>query len=746
MKRVVPALKQNRSLVSFGFLVIGLILSTTAAVFAFRAFDADEAQRFTEAVDEIQGNLQARLDFFANSVRQLAAVYAIDPQLKSNEFINYTDSTDIRANDAGIYSYGVFRRQRAFSQERDRYFLDLREIGPHAPDALTPLGTEVTEEKNRIALFKAAIDSAHPVLVTRIPGLPPATDRTGQMMAAAAYENNVVPKTVEERRKKAIGIAYARFSEAGLFDQPLQNTGPYKAQLDVEIFDGPLSRIGDLQPLYAHTSSSRDQQFPRSALFEIKVGDRPFAVRVYSNHSPIWSTAAIIAVLILALGIAASLLAFRILRQRDRRSEDLMKSHADAAFLEEVSSILATSLDTAVVGQMLAQKLLALCDWCVIELLDDEGRVERHLWAASTPERYERLKKFYEAEPPGVTGHRLKATARQTKKTQTISRIDDTSLKPWVPDESRRRRILEIGVESVVTVPLVTQDHVLGTIALYSGNPARLYTRDDVHYFEEIALRSSLAFENARLYAESQKLNRAKDHFLAMLSHELRTPMNVILGWLEILTTEDVDDETYTQALETLNRNAKVQIQLINELLDVSRIINGKLSLHASKADLGSLLAGAIDSVQPATRAKNIEAVLKTEGDLSASVDSERIQQVLWNLLSNAVKFTPNGGHIDVRATGDAHDVRIVVSDTGQGIESQFLPYVFDRFRQEEGGFTRTQGGLGLGLSIVRYIVEGHGGTIDVASEGRGKGATFTVVLPKVARISNEIHFNESAP
>ncbi len=864
MKRVVPALRQSKSFVAVSILVIGLALSTTAAVFAFRAFDADEAQRFGEAVDEIHGDLQGRLDYFETSVKQLAAVYAINPRLQPSEFINYTASTDIRARDPGVYSYGIFQRRRSFTSSGDRYFLTLRELGPHAPRKVGPVGVEVSEDRRRVELFTQAIESASPVYAADIPGLPPLVNQTGQMFAAAAFENNVIPSSIEERKRKAIGIAYARFSPTGLFDQAITNPGPYKAQLEIQIFDGPLSQITKLKPLLDQRSSGGSRDLTRRATFEIEIGGRKFAVKVNSTQSPAWSTAGFIAILILALGLAASLLAFRILRQRERRSERLAQSErqlslitaslpvliayidehftyrfnnkvyeqvwkrplseitgrrvdelvgpeltsrfqavykramkgervesdwtvrfkdgsdksfhevvlpdinyrgdvkgvvvmhtditararlqANAEFLEEVSRILATSLDTTVVGQMLAKKLLARCDWCVIELLNDEGSIDRHLWAASTPERYEKLKKFYESYPPHKTGRRMTSAARETRQTQYVHRVTNDVMKPWIPDDTRRDRLIAMGFQSIVIVPLMTQDRVLGTMALYSGTAENLFTEDDVRYFEEIGLRSSLAFENARLYSESQNLNRAKDHFLAMLSHELRTPMNVILGWLEILSTEDVDKETYEQALDTLNRNAKVQIQLINDLLDVSRIINGKLSLHAARNDLGSITAGALDSVQPSTRAKNIKTVLESEGDLWAMIDAERIQQVLWNLLSNAVKFTPNGGQITVIAKGDAREVKVTVTDTGQGIDPGFLPFVFDRFRQEEGGFTRTQGGLGLGLSIVRYIVEGHGGTISVSSPGRGLGATFSVVLPKITTLSEPSHFTESPP
>lgn len=235
--------------------------------------------------------------------------------------------------------------------------------------------------------------------------------------------------------------------------------------------------------------------------------------------------------------------------------------------------------------------------------------------------------------------------------------------------------------------------------------------------------------ESAR--EEAQAANRIKDEFLAVLSHELRSPLNPILGWAKLLKTGNLDAAKTSQALTTIERNAKLQSELIEDLLDISRILQGKLRLNVSPIDLTTTIRGAIETVRLAAEAKSIAL----EAELDANVgqvagDSTRLQQVVWNLLSNAVKFTPNGGQVAVRLVQVDNQAQITVTDNGKGIPANFLPYVFDYFRQEDGATTRKFGGLGLGLAIVRHLVELHGGTVQAESGGEGLGATFTVRLP----------------
>jgi PAS domain S-box-containing protein len=230
---------------------------------------------------------------------------------------------------------------------------------------------------------------------------------------------------------------------------------------------------------------------------------------------------------------------------------------------------------------------------------------------------------------------------------------------------------------------------------------------------------------------EAEEANRIKDEFLATLSHELRTPLTAIIGWSAMLRGNKFDEAATANALETIERNAKAQGQIIEDLMDVSRIITGKLRLDVQTIELASLVTASVDAIRPAADARQIrlQALLDPQAG-PVSGDPSRLQQVIWNLLTNAVKFTPKGGRVQVRLERVNSHVEITVSDTGQGIAPEFLPHVFDRFRQADQTYTRTHGGLGLGLSIVRQLVELHGGTVHAESTGLGQGATFVVQLP----------------
>ena len=250
---------------------------------------------------------------------------------------------------------------------------------------------------------------------------------------------------------------------------------------------------------------------------------------------------------------------------------------------------------------------------------------------------------------------------------------------------------------------------------------------------EHLLVQKRTEEERAMLLAEAEAANRTKDEFLATMSHELRTPMTAILGWAQLLRSHTLGEADFERALEIVERNAQAQQKLIEDLLDISRIITGKLRLDVRPVDLASVVAATVDALRPTAEAKAIrlQSLLDPQaGPISG--DTDRLQQVVWNLLSNAIKFTPKGGRVQVRLERADSHVEIVVSDSGKGISPEFLPHVFDRFRQADGTSTRKHGGLGLGLSIVRQLVELHGGTVGVESDGEGKGATFIVQLPQM--------------
>jgi PAS domain S-box-containing protein len=263
-------------------------------------------------------------------------------------------------------------------------------------------------------------------------------------------------------------------------------------------------------------------------------------------------------------------------------------------------------------------------------------------------------------------------------------------------------------------------------------NPQRFIgTVLDITEQKQVEAERELLFQREQAAREeAERANRIKDEFLAILSHELRSPLNPILGWTKLLQSRQFDAATTAQALATIERNAKLQTQLIDDLLDIARILRGKLSLNITSVNLAAVIEAAIDTVRTTAEVKSIALHLELPNVGQVSGDTARLQQIVWNLLSNAIKFTPEGGRVEVKAEQVEHQVQIIVSDTGKGISAAFLPYIFESFRQEDVSTTRKHGGLGLGLAIVRQLVEAHGGTVRAESPGEGRGARFTVQLP----------------
>jgi PAS domain S-box-containing protein len=258
-----------------------------------------------------------------------------------------------------------------------------------------------------------------------------------------------------------------------------------------------------------------------------------------------------------------------------------------------------------------------------------------------------------------------------------------------------------------------------------------IFRRQVMAMNEQLLLSATRQHE---LTETAERANQLKDEFLATLSHELRTPLTLIVGWSHMLGNSKLNSVASSRAIEVIRRNALMQVQMVDDLLDVSRIITGKLRLTVQPVDLGTIIIAAVDGLRPAAEAKEIRLQLQLDSPAGqVSGDPDRLQQVAWNLISNAIKFTPKGGRVLVRLERVESHVEVTVSDTGLGIAPGFLPHVFDRFRQANATTTRAIGGLGLGLSIVRQLVELHGGTVRVDSEGEGLGSTFTVTLPLMA-------------
>jgi PAS domain S-box-containing protein len=402
------------------------------------------------------------------------------------------------------------------------------------------------------------------------------------------------------------------------------------------------------------------------------------------------------------------------------------------SFLAKASGVLSSSLDYETTLAQLARVIVTdLGDWCTIDIKEEDGELRRLVVEHRDPAKRdaaERMKRRgLETARTAMLFDVIESGEPAFRRTLDSDFFNDLAYEPELPS-----MIEDLGMTSWILAPLTARGRTLGALSIISSDPARLYDEDDVHVAVELGRRAGYAIDNARLYRQAQDANRAKDEFLATLSHELRTPMTATLGWATMLRMGEIAPDNFHLAVETIERSTRAQAKLIDEILDVSRIVTGKLQLNVAPVNLQSVIEAAVDAVRPSIAAKGIALHLDfARIDGVPTGDAERLQQVIWNLLSNSVKFTPSGGSISIRADQVKRDaVRVSVSDTGQGIARKLLPLIFERFRQGDSSTTRSYGGLGLGLAIVKNIVELHGGSVAAASDGEGRGATFTITLP----------------
>ena len=400
-------------------------------------------------------------------------------------------------------------------------------------------------------------------------------------------------------------------------------------------------------------------------------------------------------------------------------------------FLAEASRVLGSSLDYETTLAGLARlAVAAMADYCLVDLVDDDGRPRRVAAAHADPALQplaERLREF----PPGPQSAGAPRVLR-TGQPEVFEEVTEELVPSLARDEEHARLLKELGLKSFITVPLVARGRTIGALTFSSTRARRRYTREDVAYAQEIAARAALAIENARLYARAQEVNRAKDEFLATLSHELRTPLTPILGWTHMIRSGRLGPNETAQGVRVIEKNSQSLSRLINDLLDMSSILSGKMRIERAPVELPSVVREAAETVRPQADARSVSVEVQTGplGPAVVSGDRTRLVQVFWNLLHNAVKFSREGGRVRVRVGGRDGTARVEVEDDGSGIEPEFLPHVFERFRQADMATTRAHGGLGLGLALVKSFVEAHGGSVSVESAGPGRGSRFTVALP----------------
>ncbi len=431
-----------------------------------------------------------------------------------------------------------------------------------------------------------------------------------------------------------------------------------------------------------------------------------------------------------------------------RDASDEKRELVRRSFLADATQQLAEAADYRAAFATIAQLAVPrLADWVGIDIADGpEGHTHQVAVAHVDPAKVQfarELARRYPPDPRATTGV---PQVIRTGKSELYPEIPKELLEAAAIDDEHRRIIHELDLRSALVVPLRGRAEVFGAMTFIFAQSDRRYTAEDLALAEELARRAALLIERRRVEEEAENANRMKDEFLATVSHELRTPLQAILGYASMLKRGVARDNE--KALDAILRNADAQARLIEDILDVSRITSGKLRLSFAHVDLASAVRAALDAIRPTAHARRLQIVEELPDDLGAiQGDFERLQQIVWNLLSNAVKFTEPEGTIEITARRTGSSVRITIRDTGKGIAREHLSTIFERFRQLDSSTTRRKGGLGLGLAIVRYLAEAHGGTVSAESDGPGTGAAFTVTLPaSVAALDYTRATGEHAP
>jgi PAS domain S-box-containing protein len=404
-------------------------------------------------------------------------------------------------------------------------------------------------------------------------------------------------------------------------------------------------------------------------------------------------------------------------------------------FLAEASAVLAGSLDyEATLTTVAGLAVPGLADWSAVYMMNADGALHRFAATHQDPAKIERAHEMERTHPSGPEDPHGPWRVLRTGTSELLPETEDGLLAPAASSSAHLRMLCELGLRSSLCVPLKTGGRTLGVLSLATSASGRRFGAHERRLAEDLATHAAAAIENARLYSQLRDADRQKDEFLATASHELRSPLNAIVGWTHLLRSGGLDEAGRSRALETISRNAMSQNQLIGDILDVHRLSTGKLRLSLGQVDLTSVVEGAIETVRPAAQAKAITLVDALDAQAGPILgDQERLQQIVWNLLANAVKFTPKGGRIQIGLVAVNSQIEITVEDSGPGIDPAFLPYIFDRFRQGSAARDKRHGGLGLGLAIVRNLVELHGGSVSAGNRSVDPGAVFTVHLPRMS-------------
>jgi PAS domain S-box-containing protein len=404
-----------------------------------------------------------------------------------------------------------------------------------------------------------------------------------------------------------------------------------------------------------------------------------------------------------------------------------------AEFLSAASETLSGSLDyETTLKNITTLAVPRIADWCTVHMRRADGTIQTLAVShVDDPGISEAVAKIGDRFPVTMTDSFGPGLVLRTGDPILVATVPRARIESLSQHADFKSSLLTADIRSAMVVPIRTSRQIVGTLSfMVTGYSGRQFGPADLSLAEAVSHRAAMAVENAQLYAEAQEANRTKDDFLATLSHELRTPLNAILGWSRMLERGHLDGHRAQQAVASIRRNAEVQSRLIGDILDVARIMSGKLRLEPERVDVSAVVTAAVAALQGEADEHGVSICLDIEGPLVTEADPARLHQVVWNLVSNAVKFAGSQGRVTVTVRREDTNIIVQVDDDGAGIVPDFLPHLFERFRQADGSVTRRHTGLGLGLAITRHLVQLHGGTVTASSAGEGRGASFSVRVP----------------
>lgn len=777
----------RRVLLPYLILLLGLCFTILVYYYFSKLTYEQDESRFQKSVQEIQDDIQLRVQTSMALLRAGTGLFAASDEVEIEEFDRFVQQIQLDKNYPGIHGIGFSRRFPP--QELPALVKRMQQVGfpdfqvwpnnsreeYHAIVYLQPqnasnkaaMGFDMSTETVRRQAMERARDTGGPAASGRVilvqERADPENKQPGFLIYAPVYRKGAPISNVEERRSALVGFVYSPY-RADDFLKQINREEHY--DVSFQVYDGANETPDNLihaEPDFGLTENPRfrisEPEEVAGRQWTIAFATKPSFEA--SSSRPYLKYALIVGVLlsVLFFGVSRAQVIARMSAERAaaelkesestvrktlverEKAENALREADQRALLEyerllERISSLAQALGTARELNSIFRALREFtnvsvpCDGFFVSLYDPMRDVRTACYGWGDGSEVD----VSELPPMPVTAHGPNSRAVRTGEVViTNNYMRSQRGHPTVvvgPDNGLRP-------ETSMAVPMAVMGRIIGTIEVQSYQP-KVYRPEHVTAMSMAANLTAVAIENVRLLKlertarqAAEESNRLKDEFLATVSHELRTPLTAILGWSRLLEDGSIEETLRKQAIETICRNAKAQAQIVDDILDVSRIITGNLYLDLHPMELSPVVKNAINVVRPTADAKGIkiDAFLDTSRAM-VSADANRLQQVIWNLLSNAVKFTGNGGRVIVKLSQAGSNVELTVSDTGQGITREFMPYVFDRFRQADSTTTRHHGGLGLGLAIARHLVEIHGGTIKADSAGAGQGATFIIKLP----------------